>query len=360
MAITIRTFKSPEDAKKFYGSSNMWTREGEYQKYLQGGYPSPGTGVAGGGPAAGAPGMLANPRAGLGSEAAGYIPNVPDPNATWQSTIDDNVANFGYLKNLIDLYNKDSLERAIANQETTLPGSTDLRGQIMENLAAKARGELSPSTISGLWQRGAERGIATGLSGSQAANTAVMRALGLSSEALQTQAIDEFAKAVALSPVAQQVDWTRFFQLPNDRQQWEYLAEVLRASPDPEARRLAEMAAAQAGAATGLALSGGLGGGGGGFQGYLNGGGFNIPANAWPSYGSSTSKNVVDSMVNKYSGFSGNTAQPMPKDGSDYGYGSVSGFWPQQIWTQKGTGETSYENANSFPNWLTNPVDYMA
>lgn len=68
-------------------------------------------------------------------------------------------------------------------------------------------GKLSDSTINQLWQQGAERGVMSGAPASANANSAYMRALGLTTEQLQNQGLTNlnaaYKNAATLNPLGQ-------------------------------------------------------------------------------------------------------------------------------------------------------------
>lgn len=69
------------------------------------------------------------------------------------------------------------------------------------NTAALMRGEVPLDVVGQLQRRGAERGIAMGSPGSPNANSAWLRALGLTSLGLQQQGSQQFGQQLAATPI---------------------------------------------------------------------------------------------------------------------------------------------------------------
>lgn len=67
----------------------------------------------------------------------------------------------------------------------------DPSGQVIQQQIA---GQISPDVLAGIYQRGAERGISTGMPGSANAGAATMRALGLTSLDIQNQGMANLFK----------------------------------------------------------------------------------------------------------------------------------------------------------------------
>ena len=94
--------------------------------------------------------------------------------------------------------NKEAISPFLAN----LPNYTAnvfQRGQVTNQML---KGQVPDDVLAQLSQSGAERGIATGSSGSPNANSAWLRALGLTSIDLQEKGSDMLSKSIADTPTA--------------------------------------------------------------------------------------------------------------------------------------------------------------
>jgi hypothetical protein len=148
---------------------------------------------------------------------------------------------------------------------------------------------------------GAERGISVG-SGGPNANAAYLRALGLTTEGLKAQGAQQFAAQIAATPLGKQFDWAAFLTLPSEQQQWQYLANVLKAAPNPAAAQANNMNMALLGQLMGQnGMFGGGNRGGGSYGGGISYGG-GAPANT------SQSLTTAQDIINRYMPTTGATA----------------------------------------------------
>lgn len=177
------------------------------------------------------------------------------------------------------------------------------------NVASETAGQLPEDVVTQLKQRAAERGVATGTSGSDNDNAAYLRALGLTSLDLTNMGQTNLLRQLTSLPGAQTYENASFY--PTSGQQYEssLQSNIFAAAPDPAAAGNANLRAAQAGYGVGR---GSMGGGlpptpsysSGGTSG---GGGYSV---GLPSYGSgvnqgqtgSPSQDVIDRILASYSG----------------------------------------------------------
>lgn len=103
------------------------------------------------------------------------------------------------LTNLVNSLNQTAQTNANAAR---IPGNPALEQQSSNNIASNLAGQIPPDVMALLNQQGAERGIATGSPGSDNANSATMRALGLTSLGLQQQGQQNLSAADARNPGA--------------------------------------------------------------------------------------------------------------------------------------------------------------
>lgn len=95
-----------------------------------------------------------------------------------------------------------------------IPGAAGMESQSSQNIANALAGKLPADVIGQLQRNAAERGLASGLAGSQAGDAAYMRALGLNSLGLQNQGQQWLNAAYARNPGAPLVDPTAFMLTP--------------------------------------------------------------------------------------------------------------------------------------------------
>lgn len=91
--------------------------------------------------------------------------------------------------------------QALAPYLANLPNYANMVGQRSENITQQLSGELPQDVLNQIMQQGAERGISTGAAGSQNANSAMLRALGLNSLQMQQQGSAGLSQAIADTPV---------------------------------------------------------------------------------------------------------------------------------------------------------------
>ena len=189
------------------------------------------------------------------SPTAGGVPSVPDPSSTMADTIAGLLANMPGYENLAGQYNTWANTQAKDALLQNLPGYEGNLAQQSQNISGLLQGQVSPSTWANIYQMGAERGVSTGAYGSPNANAAMMRALGLNTEVLQAQGSTQFAQQIASNPVGKQFDYATFLQQASEQQQWQYLANILKSSPDPNAAQLYNQMMAMLGQQTGRATT---------------------------------------------------------------------------------------------------------
>lgn len=338
----IRQWKTPQDAQRYAGRMS----DAEYEQYYNQnfGTPSVNNTAIGGtltgpyanihpgpfGPKTGAPtiqpvtqpGTLPGtaPQPGVGPYGA--VPTVPDPKKSVADYISGWKENMPAYTELIKAINDEANRQAKANLEANLPGYGANQAQLSANIGDLLSGKISQSTINNMATAAAERGIVTG--GGPNANAAYLRALGLTTEGLKAQGAQQFAQQIAQTPLGKQIDWATFTSLANEQQQWEYLASVLRASPDPAAAAALNMMMAQAGQRTGYGAGGGIsnpsiGAGQAAASNWLA----NLTNSLWSGSGGGSSGDPVDAIIKKYMPSAPQTAAPSI---SEPGFGYVPGF----------------------------------
>lgn len=82
-----------------------------------------------------------------------------------------------------------------------LPNYAGMIGQRSANTTNMLQGNLPPDVIRQITQRGAERGISTGMTGGPNASASWLQALGLNTLQLQQQGSKELTQSIADTPV---------------------------------------------------------------------------------------------------------------------------------------------------------------
>lgn len=183
---------------------------------------------------------LSTSRAGSGSEAAGYIPNIPDPMAEVQKALGLYTANIPGLisgSQQINAANQQQLVKQISDLYPQFAGNVKTMGADIGNWAA---GNISDSTKNALAQAMAERGGTLGMGPNAAStNAALMAVLGKTTEGLQAQSIAAQNALLSGLPKAPLIDPTKLGPSPNELlqtiSQGDLTSALINASPDPEA-----------------------------------------------------------------------------------------------------------------------------
>jgi hypothetical protein len=238
---------------------------------FMGGYSSPS---GGGGTVASLSG--ANTQSGAGPY--GGVPEVPSPGATQATALGQNVNQLDQIRSIMQQINEQSAQSAMSSMTLNLPGYQGAMGQAMGNVQSYLGGQVPQDVISLMQQQAAERGVSTGMPGASINNAAYLRALGLTSLGLQQQGQQNLTNLMGAVPRGTLMDPSSLMVTPAEQQQWQYLANTLKAAPNPAQAAAAEMAAVQAGLGSGQ--SRGLGGGGGSIV--AGGGGGGLPWYAQP------------------------------------------------------------------------------
>lgn len=179
------------------------------------------------------PGNLPGAPGTSGAGPYGTVPQVPDPSQTQLTTILNDLKNLGNLGNLTTDLNSLIAKNAALPYQMNLPNYNAMTGQSSGNILSLLKGQVPQDVANQLAQLGAERGVATGSIGSPNSNTALMRALGLTSLGLQQQGEGDLTAAINRTPTGKQFDPSSFLISPEFGTEMQYLANLLRAAPDP-------------------------------------------------------------------------------------------------------------------------------
>lgn len=232
-------------------------------------------------PLPGAPGSLpgATPQSGTG--AFGLVPTVPNPIDTQGSAISGNLGNLGSLYGLTGSLNTEIAKQAALPFQLNLPNYGEMTTQSSGNILSLLKGQVPQDVAAQLQQMAAERGISTGSIGSPDSNTALLRALGLTSLGLQQQGEGELSAAISRTPTGQQFNPSQFLVTPQQQQEAQYMANLYAAAPDPSMAGGAALGAARSGLRTGLSTGAGYHPGGGSVPGTTDSLGFPISETGW-------------------------------------------------------------------------------
>lgn len=177
--------------------------------------------------------------------AYGGIPTVPSPISTAGTAITGNLANLSDLYQLSGNVNAFNIGEAAAPYAANLPNYQAMIEQSSGNILSRLKGEVPTDVVNQLVQNAAERGIMTGSTGGPNENAAYLRALGLTSLGLQTQAEGELTGAIGRTPVPQLFNPSTFFVTPEQQQQAQLAANIYGAAPNPAAAAIQAQQTAQ-------------------------------------------------------------------------------------------------------------------
>lgn len=218
---------------------------------LIGGYYSPRSGGTG------STGTLAGSGTQTGSGPYGAVPTSPSPQATQSAALAGNLAQLTRIKQLMAALDEQSARNAQYSMTLNLPNYGAAMGQAMGNIQSGLRGQLPADVISLLQQQAAERGVAGGFPGSPNVDAGYLRALGLTSLDLMQKSREGLTSLMGAVPRGTSVDPSALLVRPEQQQEWQYLANQLKAAPDPAQAAAANLANLQAGMGAGTTAGGG-------------------------------------------------------------------------------------------------------
>lgn len=194
------------------------------------------------------------------SAAWGGIPQVPNPGVTAGAAIGANTANLGPLLSLGGGINAWSQAQAQAQMRSGLPLYDQMVSGSSRNILSQIQGQVPDDVIDQILRTAAERGIITGTTGSENANAAMLRALGLTSLDLMQRGEQALTAAVARTPRGQLFDPTGSgsFVTGDQMQEAQMAANIYRSAPVPSAAGTRALGAASSGLRAGMAAGGGV------------------------------------------------------------------------------------------------------
>lgn len=305
--------------------------------------------------------------------AYGGVPNVPDPiSSQYQATV-GNISNLGEIYGLAGSVNQFGAQQARSQYEQNLPGYDEMMATASGDILSNLRGQVPADVLNELAQGSAERGIATGVSGSANAGAQYLKALGLTSIGLQDKGQQQLTSAIQRTPTSPLFNVASQLVSPNDEQAARMAANMYAAAPNPRAAGEEAIRNAQA------AIRAGAGGGGPGGVNLTGAGG--PPANAGPTSGlpttvypgtnqaipgTGTASNPYASWQRWYNQIPGTTGVPTTTTGTDnwasdiYGLGGSPGSVDPSTgipYTQEGPSGTGYDpfGTTGGQEWWSDP-----
>lgn len=167
----------------------------------------------------------------------GGIPTVADPLASQAKAVTGNLTNLGGVSDLTGRLNALNFGQYTGR----LPGYSDMASASSGNILANLRGEVSEDVVNLLGQQAAERGVSSGVPGSQLSNTDFLRSLGLTSLDLKNRGEQQFSGALDRVGKAPLFDPSQFLVSPGTVQESQQQANVLGAAPIPFLQQQAEL-----------------------------------------------------------------------------------------------------------------------
>lgn len=178
---------------------------------------------------------------------------MPSPGASAGSAIGANIANLNNLLNLTGQVNAFNQNQALNQVRTGLPLYDQMVAESSNNILDQIQGNVPGDVLDEILRVAAERGIMTGTTGSQNANAAMLRALGLTSLDLMQRGEQNLTGAIGRTPRGPLFDPSGMMVRPDDYQSAQMAANLYASAPDPMAAANRSLGAAQAGLRSGMA-----------------------------------------------------------------------------------------------------------
>lgn len=167
--------------------------------------------------------------------AYGGIPQVSTPGSSQAASITANLGNLASIFNLGGGINQYGAQQAAGQYEANLPGYEQMQQQSSQNILSDLSGAVSPDVQNLLSQTAAERGASSGITGSPNSNAALLRALGITSDALKARGQTELTGAIQRTPTSPLFNVASMMVSPSDQQAAQMYANLLAAAPNPAA-----------------------------------------------------------------------------------------------------------------------------
>lgn len=199
------------------------------------------------------PGTLtgASPQSGSGSQGA--VPRVPDPATTAAAALRTNLGLGQDLTALGQTVAAANAAAAMVPFNLNLPYFGENWAQGGLNVNQLLRGELPEADVNALINSAiGKMGLVSGLStDSPAVRSALARTVLGSEFAAQQKGLEDLKTMMGMTPTGPAFDASSMLVKPSEMQDWQYLANVLAASPNPDAAAWANLANVFAGMRSG-------------------------------------------------------------------------------------------------------------
>jgi len=190
------------------------------------------------------------------SNVYGGKANVQDPTASAASAISGSGSNLASLYDLGSSLNTYQTSEAVKSAEAATPGYTANMDKWANDIADLLAGKVSSGTVNTISQAAAERGVSSGIAGSQANESSLLRALGLTSEGLQATGASQLQQMIGVSPKVNLFDYNSYLTSPSDVGAAQYAANTIASAATPADAAAAATDAAKSGVTAGLNAAG--------------------------------------------------------------------------------------------------------
>lgn len=151
---------------------------------------------------------------------------APTPTTTG-TALSENLSAAPDLTSLTELINTLNRNAQTQANQARIPNDPALEQQSSANIGSELSGQLPSDVLRNIQQAAAERGVGIGSPGSDNANTAMLRALGLDTLALQQQGQANLSSAVARNPAAPIFDPSKMLLTPAQKGELDYQNALL-------------------------------------------------------------------------------------------------------------------------------------
>lgn len=182
-----------------------------------------------------------------GSGAYGAVPQVPSPQASQAAAMQGNISNLANIQQLMAALDQQQAKNVLAPFQQGIPNWGPAMGQAMANVTQGLGGVVNSDVWTNLQRAAAERGIGIGSPLSPNAQTNLLQMLGLTSYGVQQDALKNLLNVMGSIPKISPFNPAQMLVSPTDQQEWQYMANLMRAAPNPELARQAELASLMGG-----------------------------------------------------------------------------------------------------------------
>lgn len=166
--------------------------------------------------------------------AYGEIPSVPSPGTTSVDVLLSNINNLSNIGTLGAGLTTQGSANAMQPLNAALPGLPGILKGAVGNIGAQTRGQIPPDVLALLQRQAAERGISSGM-GPTSPNigASYLKSVYDASTNLMNTGFGNLGRIMGSIPTGPQFNPQTMLTTPNEQQMWQYLANVLKAAPDP-------------------------------------------------------------------------------------------------------------------------------